>query len=152
MPHSWDGGPIDLHIHWMGNNADTTATPRWGLEYTFASPNFIFPVTQTIYAIGNEMGDPDVVPYKHYLTEWASLTPTTDQSGTSSIIIGRVFRNSSDAADTYNVAGNKCGLLYIDAHFQIDSLGSDTEFLKYFLGSLHFDNANNSGQIVTLGL
>ncbi len=47
--------------------------------------------------------------------------------GLSSILIGRLFRNSSAAGDTYT---DKVGLLYIDAHYQINSLGSTDEYTK----------------------
>ena len=47
-------------------------------------------------------------------TEFTDITPGATEDGLSSILIGRLFRNSSNVADTYNVSGNKCGLLYID--------------------------------------
>jgi len=45
----------------------------------------------------------------------------------STVLICRLFRNSSHANDTY---GGTAGLLYIDAHYQVDSFGSDEELVK----------------------
>lgn len=38
--------------------------------------------------------------------------------------------NKTSVLDTYNVEDNKCGLLYIDAHFEINDLGSRHEYVK----------------------
>ena len=130
MPHEWDLGEVHIHVHWVPSVADTTATPRWGLEYVWKAPGEVFGDTHTIYAVGNEQGEADLIANKHYITEFSPTTPDGTQTALSSILIGRLFRNSSDAADTYNFGGNKCGLLYIDAHFQLNSLGSTEEYTK----------------------
>ncbi len=128
MPHTWNGGDVHLHVHWVGAVADTTATPRWGLEYAFKEPGAVFGDTVIVYATGNEQGDTDITAHKHYITEFAAITPGSTADGLSSILIGRLFRNSSNAADTYNATGAKCGLLYIDAHYQIARIGSTDEY------------------------
>lgn len=135
MPHAWNGGAIKLHIHWVGNEADTDATPIWGLEYTWKEIGEVFGDTTIVYTTGGNIdgsgtADPDITVGKHYISEFGDLTPGTSADGLSSILIGRLFRFSGDASDTYNVAGNKCGLLYIDAHYQSNSLGSDEEYVK----------------------
>lgn len=135
MPHSWrQGTPIHLHCHWVGTSNDTTATPRWGLEYAFKDIGQTFGDTTTIYATGNIMDnglvDADITAGRHYLTEFEAINPDSTCDNVSAILIGRVFRNSSAAADTYNVAGNKCGLLYIDAHYLVEDMGSINEYYK----------------------
>jgi hypothetical protein len=136
MPHCWKlGTAIHLHLHWIGAVADTTAEPRWGLEYVWKDIGQVFGATATIiYADakldGTGVADPDVTAGKHYLSEFADLTPDTTADGLSSILIGRIFRDSANPADTYNAAGAKCGLLYIDAHYEIDTPGSSDEFTK----------------------
>jgi hypothetical protein len=130
MPHNWNQSTFYLHVHWIPSSADTTATPRWGFEYNFAEPTTIFGSTVITYATGNIVSEADLVAGKHYITSFAGITPLSSQDGLSSIIIGRLFRNSSNAADTYDVASNKCGLLYIDVHYQLNSLGSTDEYTK----------------------
>lgn len=134
LPHDWNQSTIYMHVHWIGSADDTTAAPRWGLEYTWAEPGAVFPNTLIVYTDGSnyiEGGtDANVTANKHYLSKFAAITPSSSQNGLSSILIGRLFRNSSDAGDTYNVATNKCGLLYVDAHYQRNSIGSDQEYVK----------------------
>lgn len=135
MPHAWKGTTIHIHVHWVGNNADAAANPRWGLEYTWTDIGSDFANTVPIYSTSEKVGaggvaDPDVTPGRHYLTELPDITPSATQDGLSSILIGRLFRDSADAGDTYNVAANKCGLLYIDAHYEVDALWSADEYSK----------------------
>lgn len=130
MPHQWDFGPIKLHVHWQCDLDDTSATPRWGLEYTWAEPGADIPVTTTVYATGNTEGATDLTKLHHYITELVTLTPSSTTDGLSTILIGRLFRDSANAADTYNVANNRVGLLYIDAHYQVSSIGSTDEYTK----------------------
>ena len=134
MPHAWDGGPIEIHVHWIGDVDDTTADPRWGLEYAWKDIGEVFGDTTTVYSDGTHIAtagaDANVTAKKHYITKMGTFTPGATADGLSSIFIGRLFRDSANAADTYNAAGAKCGLLYIDAHYQINSLGSTDEYTK----------------------
>ena len=135
MPHSWAGTPIYLHVHWVGAVDDTTAAPRWGLEYTWKDYGETFGATETaIYTDGynyTQTGtDANVTAGTHYKSKFAAITPGTTADGISSILICRLFRASDVDEDTYNAAGAKCGLLYIDAHYEVNSLGSNTELTK----------------------
>lgn len=130
MPHGWASTAIDIHVHWVGAVDDTTAEPRWGLEYVWQNIGNVYGDTTTIYAATKYPTDANVTANKHYLTEFAAISPGTTANGLSSVLIGRLFRNSSDAADTYDATGAKCGLLYIDAHYEIDTIGSRSELSK----------------------
>jgi hypothetical protein len=135
VPHNYKlGGAINIHVHWIGNNADTAAAPRWGLEYAWKDIGEVFADTVIVYSDGSNYTasgtDANVSALKHYISKFAAITPGTTEDGMSSILIGRIFRNSSAAGDTYDVASNKCGLLYIDAHYEIDSFGSSSEYTK----------------------
>lgn len=130
MPHSWAGTSISFHVHWVPSVADTTATPRWGLEYCWVDIGGTYGDTTIVYATGNTASDTDLTQYKHYITEFADLAPGAGADGISSVLIGRLFRDSANAADTYDQATNKCGLLYIDAHYEVDTIGSRTEYVK----------------------
>lgn len=77
-------------------------------------------------AIVAEGAPANMVANTHYITEFAPLAPSAAQDGFSSTLIARLFRNSSHADDTYT---NKVGLLYIDAHIELDKLGSNGEYV-----------------------
>lgn len=134
MPHQWAGTSIYLHIHWVGSASDTTSAPRWGLEYCWQNLGNTYGDTTIIYSDGKNYtatgDDADITAGKHYIGKFAAIDPSTTANAISSVLIGRVFRQSSAAEDTYNVGGNKCGLLYIDAHYEIDAFGSSTEYTK----------------------
>jgi hypothetical protein len=123
MPHNWAQTAIYIHVHWIPYAAGSTQAVRWGLEYNWANVNSTYGNTTIIYTSTNTAGDTSLVQNKHYRSEFDSITPTSSQNGMSSILIGRLFRNSSNAADTFT---NKAGLLYIDAHYEINDLGSST--------------------------
>jgi hypothetical protein len=130
MPHSWAGTAIDLHVHWIGSVADTTAEPRFGLEYNWIDIGGTFANTTIVYANVKTPTDANVTAFKHYLTAFTAITPSANQDGISSVIMGRLFRDSANAGDTYNAASNKVGVLYIDVHYEINTIGSREELAK----------------------
>lgn len=128
LPHGWKiGSAIHLHIHWVAK-ATTSAGQkvRWGLEYTKANINGVFGATTTIYAT-DAVSPPSTTPtaMTHYLTEFADIDMTGMEL--SNFILCRMFRNSSDAADTYTDSAYVIG---VDAHVEHNSLGSNSEFTK----------------------
>lgn len=127
MPHAWKGTAISPHVHWIHSTNQNTAAVRWGLEYSWASIGSVFGNSTIIYTATNLQGDTNLVQHKHYISEFADLTPGAGQGGISDILICRLFRNSADAADT---STGVAGLLYIDFHYEIDTLGSRSEFSK----------------------
>jgi len=121
---------IHMHVHWIGDTTADPAVVKWGLEYTWKSPLEVFGNTTIVYATALENdAATGITQYKHNITEFTALTPGVTQDDLSSILIGRLFRNSSHADDTYT--GGVAGLLAIDAHVLIDSFGSAEEYTKY---------------------
>ena len=114
MPHSWDGGAVYLHVHWVGAVNDTTAAPRWYLEYAWKNVGEVFGDTAVLATDGSNYTDSgtdaDITAGKHYISKFAAITPGATQDEISSILIGSLLRNSSHPSDTYNAAGAKCGL------------------------------------------
>jgi len=123
MPHDWAQTAITIHVHFIPYTTVASSAVRWGLEYNWANPNTVFPATTIVYTSTTTSGDTTLTQYKHYKSEFTSITPSASQNGLSSILMGRLFRNSSDAGDTYT---DKVGLLYIDAHYEINDMGSNT--------------------------
>jgi hypothetical protein len=121
LPHSYkEGSDIYPHVHWVGED-NTSANVKWGLEYSWANVGVAFPTTTTIYVI-DANADTDV----HNMASFAAITGTGKT--VSSMLICRLFRNSSSADDTYT--GKSAYLLEFDLHYQIDTLGSRTETAK----------------------
>ena len=127
MPHEWDGGPIDLHVHWLSESSASSTAVRWACEYNMAEPGATFGAASSIASASMVSGDTGMTAGKHQITSLATITPTTSQDGLSTILIGRLYRDSANGADTYT---GDAGLLYIDGHFQLSSLGSTDEYVK----------------------
>lgn len=126
MPHGWkEGTTVYPHVHWVNKTAGGAGhVVRWGLEYTMASRGSVFPATVTIYTTTINAGD-ITVQNSHMRSSFASISMTGKT--VSTVISCRLFRNSSDAGDTYT---GTAGLLYIDWHYLIDSPGSRLESSK----------------------
>lgn len=128
MPHSWkEGSAYKLHVHWVAKSTTSADQKvRWGFEYTTADINGVFGATTTIYADTPE-NPPSTTPTAdtHYLTKFADIDMTGKKIST--FILGRLFRNSSDAGDSYTDSAYMIG---IDTHIEINSLGSKEIFTK----------------------
>lgn len=125
MPHAWAQTPIHLHVHWIAATTAASSKVRWGLEYTWAEPGAVFGNTTLVYADTDIYAATGVTAHAHTITEFADLTPTATQDGFSSILICRLWRDSGNAADTYT---GDVGVLYIDAHVEMNKLGSNDEY------------------------
>ena len=130
FPHSWAGTAINPHIHWSPETDPVSASVvRWGFEYTWVEYNssspLVFPSTTTVYvnascAAGSQK--------KHLIASFPAITPSTSQDGISSMMVCRLFRNSSNLIDdTYT---GKAGFLQFDIHFEKNTEGSRSEFTK----------------------
>ena len=128
LPHSYkEGSDITCHVHWtpaVSGNANEFV--KWGLEYSFADINENFAANTTIIysdassaATATSSGDATLTAGKHYLSDLSVITGTNYKI--SSILICRVFRNSSDADDDLAQAAIA---FEIDFHFEKDTVGS----------------------------
>ena len=125
IPHNYKiGGAIEAHVHW-GPSDTGAGDVIWGLEYSIANIGDVFPASTTIDVtiattetandhIYTDIGDIDV----------SGITEVTD---ISTMLICRLFRESSSASDTY---ASDAYLYEIDFHYEIDSLGSQDETSK----------------------
>jgi hypothetical protein len=131
MPHNWkEGSVIYPHIHWSPQTTGQNGSVIWGLEYSWVNYNsttpIAFPNTTIITATTAAItGTSDVD--KHLITAFSSITPSTSQDKISSIMMCRLFRNSSAVADTYQ---GSAALLSFDFHYEIDGVGSNSQFVK----------------------
>lgn len=130
MPHNWkQGSTIYPHVHFSPTSTNTGDTAervvRFGFEYTWANIGGTFGATNTLNL--------DSDPFVPNTSQWAHLlcknATGIDGAGMtlSSMLVCRLFRNPDDAADTYP---QDVAFLQFDMHYEIDSLGSETEFAK----------------------
>jgi len=127
LPHAWKiGTDIEAHIHWSPETTGT-GTVRWGFTYTWAFIDAVYGEPATVYGehtIAENEQD------KHIYTDFDPwLTTPTDRPSykVSSMLVCKLFRNSSHANDTYT---GDAALLEVDMHLEIDSLGSREELVK----------------------
>ncbi len=125
MPHHWkEESSIIAHVHWVPTTNDSGVV-RWGLEYSITNirgSSVLFPSTTIISdnspTVNNDLN-------MHVRTVIGTIDMTGQKMST--MLLCRVFRNSSHVDDTYNA---DAALLEIDFHHLIDSLGSDQELSK----------------------
>jgi hypothetical protein len=131
LPHNWkEGSTIYPHVHWSPQTSGNNGSVVWGLEYTWVNYNSTTPLTfpnTTIITVTSASINGSSYRDKHLITSFNGLTPDNTQDKISSILMCRFFRKSGDAADTYN--GN-AAVLSVDFHYQMDGIGSHTEFAK----------------------
>jgi len=131
MPHTWDEGTnIEPHVHWVP--ADTAAGAGtdvcWGLEYTWQNINGTFGNTTIIYADEQTNGATETLTDgKHYITEFSAIDATGKTM--SSMLICRLFRDADSVGGTDDY-DDDAGLLEVDFHYQVNSLGSKEELVK----------------------
>lgn len=125
LPHAWkEGGFLELHIHtapWTTPAA--TDTVVWGLQYNWQNINGTY-TTPTLTKIKQPLGG--VAQWQHKLVEIVNFnTSGKTLSGIITCTLSRLA--NSDASDTY-LGGMT--VLYIDAHYEVNSLGSGQELIK----------------------
>lgn len=129
LPHTWvEGSTLYPHLHWLPR---TTATGNieWNFEYSWvnydaATPQ-VFPAitTTTVVASG------PFTARTHLITPLTAANAGIDGTGKkiSSILICRLWRNSSNTNDTYNY---DAGVLFMDFHIEVDGYGSHSPYIK----------------------
>jgi hypothetical protein len=128
LPHSYKvGSTIYPHVHWT----TATGTPSgtnvvWGIEYTVVAIGGSFSTTTmlTSNTVISLIGTPTGTG-QHLITSLGNISGTN--LGISSVLICRLYRATGDASDTF---ANEVGLLGIDFHYEKDTQGSRTEFVK----------------------
>lgn len=121
IPHAWDEGTeIRPHVHWSATTA-AAGTVRWGLEYSISRIGTVFPNTTLIYINQATVG----AAWSQQVAAFSAIAMTTQTIST--MLLCRIFRDPLHAADTY---GAPAALFELDFHYQRDSAGSRTEYIK----------------------
>ena len=127
IPHGYkEGSTIYPHIHWRPlASAASPQRVRWGLEYVWQNIGEAAPVsTTTIYTSASEPSEV-FVGNKHYVSPFNGIVGTGKTI--SSMLSCRIFRDATNALDDFTGAA---GLMEIDFHVEMDTIGSDEEWNK----------------------
>lgn len=130
MPHNWkQGSTIYPHVHFSPTSTNTGDTNervvRFSLEYTWANIGDTFGATNTLN-LDSDPFVPNTSQWKHLLAKNGTGIAGTGKT-LSSMLVCRLFRDPSDNADTYP---QDVAFLQFDVHYEIDSLGSSSEYTK----------------------
>jgi len=132
MPHNYKvGSDLLPHVHWTTVSvAPTRTNVVWGLEYSVIQIGGTYPLT-TITTGNSVIGDIATISgaKQHLITSLGNISGGTgiNTIGISTILVCRLYRASLVSGDTFT---SDVGLLGMDFHYEIDSMGSHTPFVK----------------------
>lgn len=113
------GTDLTFHVHWGCNSAVPAGNVKWMIDYTIARGYGVeaFPAATTLtstQAVGAQ--------YVHKITPDDNMTVThSTATEPDAIILGRVYRDPTDAADT---STDDAFLFGIDMHYQIGQVAT----------------------------
>ena len=127
LSHSWkEGSDLFPHVHWM-KSSSASGDVVWQLEYKWAPIGEVADASWTTlssYTLAGGTIDTNTED-KHLITPLGTITSTGKQI--SDMIMMKLSRVGGDANDTY---GADAQLLEFDIHFEVDSFGSNQEYIK----------------------
>ena len=119
MPHSWKAGTtIYPHVHWKQTQ---NLTPIFQIQYKWFNIGETVPPTWTTYTMGN-LARPYLGGNFHQINDNPIGIDGTGKNISSMILI-QLFRND-------NVYIGDALTYQFDIHYQVDSFGSDLEYIK----------------------
>jgi hypothetical protein len=126
IPHQRKiGSDMGLHFHWVPTT-NHNGNVLWECELAIANIDAAFPVTgTTVFQVTTLNAGARLNQNTH--TEL--MTVIGSGITLSAFLLMRLSRLGGDGADTYTGEGIFLG---IDLHYQIDTLGSQTEVTKFF--------------------
>lgn len=108
-----------VHFVPMGSAGSASAI-RWGLEYSWQNIAGAAAGTSTKIYSASKYPNENFVGFKHYTTDFASISGTGKLRG--SYLICRIFRDAANVLDTF---GNGAGLIGLIIRYQANELGSN---------------------------
>ncbi|MCP4437116.1 MAG: hypothetical protein GY913_21795 [Proteobacteria bacterium] len=121
-----------FHVHWSHIVASPSGDVKWQVELTAAQgyESEAFPATSTLsstHTAGTQ--------YAHHITDDDDMAMPAGLASSiepDMFILGRIFRDSSDAADTF---ANDAFLIGIDMHYQKGQIGTTERNRPFTSGS-----------------
>jgi len=129
LPHGWkEGSTIHPHLHWLPKST-ATGNIEWNFEYSWANYDAVTPEVFPAITTSTVTSTGPFTARAHSITSLTAGNTGIDGTGKkiSSILICRIWRNSSNSNDTYSA---DAGVLFMDFHIQIDGYGSHQEYIK----------------------
>lgn len=127
MPHSWkQGTTIYPHLHWMPKSG-ASGDMVWNFDYSWQNYNPDTPQVFPTYTTSTVVSAGPFTATSHKITSLVAGGLNGTGKNISSILICRIWRSPALEADTY---GDDAGVLSFDIHFQIDTMGSRSEYIK----------------------
>lgn len=118
LPHNWkDGSTIYPHIHWVPKSSGA-GNVQWNLDYSWADLNTITPEAFSAATTSSVIVNGPFTLNQHLISDLTTGNVGIDGTGKtySSVLICRIWRDSSLAEDTYN---GDAGGLSMDFHISI---------------------------------
>jgi hypothetical protein len=115
LPHNWkEGSTIYPHIHWIPKSSAASGTMKWNLEYSWVNIDGTYSGLTTSSVTVNA----PFVMNQHLMTNLTSGNAGISGEGKtlSSVLICRIYRNSSNSEDTYS---GDAGGLSMDFHISL---------------------------------
>ncbi|MBI5372983.1 MAG: hypothetical protein HZA79_13255 [Sphingobacteriales bacterium] len=129
LPHSWkEGTTIYPHLHWVPKTS-ASGNVEWNFEYSWVNYDPDTPQQFPAYTTSTVVSTGPFTATTHKITALTASNAGISGTGKkiSSILVCRIWRNSGNAADTYNA---DAGVLFVDFHIQVDGWGSRSEYVK----------------------
>jgi len=127
LPHSWkQGSSIYPHVHWRKKTEGAGAVV-WELQYEFVNAGEVFTDSKTTLTTSSTSpyGADDGAALRHLISPWGEVAMT--QKRVSCVGLLTISRLGDNSGDTY---AGVAQLMSIDIHIEIDSLGSEAEYVK----------------------
>lgn len=124
VPHGYvEESDITFYIHYAYMSDSVGEEAKFGIEYIWANQNELYGASSIIYRILTSTSND---AYYHYWVGFPAIDGTGKTIG--SILVCRVFRNSSSGDDTYT--GGFVALLGVDLICEVNTLGSTEKTTK----------------------
>ena len=127
LPHSWkEGSMVVPHFHIAAETAPAAnQNVVFKLEYVWANVNEAYPTSTSTLTCTAPITTSD--DHRHMIASFGNLAPDATTDKISSVLVCRLYRNSSNAADTYT---GRVFLISLDLHYEKDTEGSRTATSK----------------------
>jgi hypothetical protein len=121
LPHKWqEGSNIIPHVHYYAPAAGSGTYAKFNIDYMWVNIDAASGLTSVAGTTTITTGqfEPPATAWTHKLVNFSTVSGTGKTA--SSIISGRIYRNSTDAQDTY---ANDIYLVGFDFHILSNKLG-----------------------------
>ena len=120
VPHNYVAGSnLSFYIHYSYMSDTVGDTGKFGIEYTWANQEELYGSSSKIYRVLTSTNNDK---YYHHWVGFTQINGTGKTLG--SILVCRIFRNSSSAEDTY---AGFVALLGVDMVYEANKIGSSNK-------------------------